>query len=71
MASNVPNVKLNSGFNIPLIGLGTWNVSSAEIYSLFVLIFSKLNARFIHLYKFACSVYTCVRLITLDSVVFH
>lgn len=28
MASKVPSVKLNSGFDIPIIGLGTWNVST-------------------------------------------
>lgn len=28
MASNVPTVKLNSGHNIPILGLGTWNVST-------------------------------------------
>lgn len=43
MASNVPNVLLNNGKSIPILGLGTWNVSA--LYSFFVCVQAKKSAQ--------------------------
>lgn len=86
MASKVPSVKLNSGYSIPIIGLGTWNVSTITTnvkktiqnlcmyyYTIFY-ICTYQNYTFVLVHMFICihaSTPMCARLINLNSVIFH